>query len=120
MLKELTQMIRENEFLLSRKHIFKNSKYIVIIEPERVKQEGSSWEGNMGKLKSFIEEESGKHVKDINKLTKQTRVIMHDEIEASMRVVKQTMMQQINELEQDVNEIIENVDSMQKVKRSYF
>ena len=54
MLKELVLMILENEFLVSRKRLFNNAKYIVIIEPERVEGKKISWEGKLGQLKNYI------------------------------------------------------------------
>ena len=41
MLQELSQMIRENEFLFSRKRIFKKAKYILVIEPEKSRGSGT-------------------------------------------------------------------------------
>jgi len=59
MLKELTNMIRENEFLFSRSRAFKKAKYIVVIDPEKAEGGGNvSWEGKLNQLKTFIEESS--------------------------------------------------------------
>lgn len=63
MLRELTNMIRENEFLFNRTSSFKRAKYVIIIEPE--KAEGGSnigWEGRLNQLKGFVEESAQKHV----------------------------------------------------------
>mmetsp|Transcript_24760 Transcript_24760/g.21981 ORF Transcript_24760/g.21981 Transcript_24760/m.21981 type:complete len:209 (-) Transcript_24760:97-723(-) len=69
MLKELTNMIRENEFLFSRSRAFKKAKYIVVIEPEKAEGGGNiSWEGKLNQLKTFIEESSQKHIEHLKKL----------------------------------------------------
>ena len=69
-LQELTQMIQENEFMFSRKRHFKNAKYIMIIEPEKAEEEGSStWEGEVNMFKSFAEETSNTHINNLQKLS---------------------------------------------------
>ena len=68
-LKEITQMIRENEFLFSRKRNFKKAKYIVVIEPEQAEGSGNTtWEGKLNQLKSFIEQSSDDHICNLRKL----------------------------------------------------
>jgi hypothetical protein len=76
MLKELTNMIRENEFLFSRTRAFKKAKYIVVIEPEKAEGGGSvSWEGKLNQLKTFIEESSDKHILHLKKLQEEVETI---------------------------------------------
>ena len=70
MLRELAQMIRENEFLFSRKRKFRKSKYIIVIEPEK-KADGigsAVWEGKLNQLKNFIEQSSDEHIQNLQKL----------------------------------------------------
>ena len=76
MLKELTNMIRENEFLFSRTGAFKKAKYIVVIEPEKAEGGGNvSWEGKLNQLKTFIEESSEKHILHLKKLQDEIETI---------------------------------------------
>jgi hypothetical protein len=76
MLKELTNMIRENEFLFSRSRAFKKAKYIVVIEPETAEGGGNvSWEGKLNQLKTFIEESSEKHILHLKKLQDEVETI---------------------------------------------
>jgi len=76
MLKELTNMIRENEFLFSRSRAFKKAKYIVVIEPEKAEGGGNvNWEGKLNQLKSFIEESSEKHIQHLKKLQDEVETI---------------------------------------------
>jgi hypothetical protein len=76
MLKELTNMIRENEFLFSRSRAFKKAKYIVVIEPETAEGGGNvSWEGKLNQLKTFIEESSEKHIAHLKKLQDEVETI---------------------------------------------
>ena len=58
-LRELTQMIKENEFIFSREKYFRKIKYIVAIHQE--KAEGVkpiSWEGKLNQLKNYIDRTS--------------------------------------------------------------
>ena len=76
MLKELTNMIRENEFLFSRSRNFRKAKYIIVIEPEKAEGGGSvSWEGKLNQLKTFIEESSEKHIQHLKKLQDEVETI---------------------------------------------
>ena len=68
MLRELAQMIRENEFLFSRRRYFKRSKYIIVIEPEKRADAGVAWEGKLNQLKNFIEQSSEDHIQHLQKL----------------------------------------------------
>jgi len=72
MLQEYCRIIRENEFLISRKTLFKDSKYIIIVQPERAEGTSTSWEGKLNQLKRFLEESSKKHVFHLNRLEKKT------------------------------------------------
>jgi hypothetical protein len=48
-------MIRENDFLISHYIIHSKSKYILVIEPENVNLEESSWDGMMMEMRKAIE-----------------------------------------------------------------
>ena len=69
MLQELSQMIRENEFLFSRKRIFMKAKYILVIEPEKAEDVGlTSWDGKINQIKTFIEDSANEHMKQLKRL----------------------------------------------------
>ena len=56
MLQEFASIIRENEFLVNRHKMFKDVKYIVIVQPEQAEGGVStSWEGKLNQLKRFLE-----------------------------------------------------------------
>mmetsp|Transcript_20406 Transcript_20406/g.20128 ORF Transcript_20406/g.20128 Transcript_20406/m.20128 type:complete len:318 (+) Transcript_20406:1341-2294(+) len=86
MLKELTDMIRENEFLFSRSRAFKNSKYIIVIEPEKAEGGGNvSWEGRLNQLRIFIQESSEKHIAHLQKLQEEIENIASSALEDKMK-----------------------------------
>ena len=88
-LKEMTQMIRENEFLFSRKRSFNNAKYIVVIEPEQAEGSGnSSWEGKLNQLKNFIEQSSEDHIQNLRKLQTKIDNIASSALEDKMKPVE--------------------------------
>ena len=69
MLQELSQVIRENEFLFSRKRVFKKAKYILVIEPEKAEDVGlTSWDGKINQIKTFIEDSANEHMKQLKRL----------------------------------------------------
>ena len=48
-------MIAENDFVFNRKAEFKNSKYIIVAKLEKANTAASSsWEGQVGSLKTFF------------------------------------------------------------------
>ena len=58
MLKELTQIMRENEFLINRKKLFTKAKYIIVVSNETAEETQHSWEGRLNYLRNFIEDSS--------------------------------------------------------------
>jgi hypothetical protein len=55
-LREICNMITENEFVLNRDSVFKNSKYVIIARLEKAATSERTWEGQIGTLKSFFNE----------------------------------------------------------------
>ena len=79
-LRELTQMIKENEFIFSREKYFKKIKYIIAIHLE--KAEGVkpiSWEGKLNQLKNYIDRTSKENMICLTKFK--------EEIERSTSVI---------------------------------
>ena len=61
-------MIVENSYLVNRRKFYKNSKYIIVVKLEKAGEEGSSWEGQIAKLKSAFStmiNESKKETKNL-------------------------------------------------------
>ena len=55
MLQEFASIMRENEFMFDRMRVFKDTRYIIVIQPETA--EGgtiSSWEGKLNQLKRLL------------------------------------------------------------------
>jgi membrane-associated HD superfamily phosphohydrolase len=55
MLKELANIMVENEQLLDRKKVFGDAKYIIIIQSERAEESNVSWEGRLQHLKKYMD-----------------------------------------------------------------
>lgn len=55
MLQEFAAIMRENEFMFDRMGVFKDTRYVIVIQPE-VAEGGttSSWEGKLNQLKRFL------------------------------------------------------------------
>ena len=86
MLKEFACIMRENEFMFNRKRMFKNVKYIVVVQPERA--EGgitTSWEGKLNQLKKFLEESSAKHIDHLNKMEKKLEKMIEVGLEEKLK-----------------------------------
>ena len=56
MLKEITQMMQENEFLFNRSRTWGNAKYIVVVQNERADNASASWEGKIAAIRNAINE----------------------------------------------------------------
>ena len=100
MLQEFVSIIRENEFLVSRKRLFKNTKYIIIIQPE--KAEGgvnTTWEGKLNQLKRYLEESSRKHIIHLNQMEKNLDKIIEDGLEEKLKPLEDKINQKISSLE---------------------
>jgi hypothetical protein len=69
MLKELAQMMRENEFLVDRRSVFKNCKYIIVVALEKGTEAGNNaWDGQMGFLKKYIKFSMNKQSYNMRKM----------------------------------------------------
>jgi len=54
-LKEFAGIMIENELLLNRKKVFKDSKYIIVIQEEKADESTASWEGRLQYLKKTMD-----------------------------------------------------------------
>ena len=86
MLKEFTNIMRENEFLIPKRLLYKNTKLIVIVQPE--KAEGgttSNWEGKLNQLKRFLEDSSSKHIAHLKKMEKRLERMIEYGLEEKLK-----------------------------------
>jgi hypothetical protein len=107
MLQEFSQIMRENEFMLNRKRIFKDTKYIVIIQPETA--EGgmtSSWEGKLNQLKRFLEDSSEKHIEHLNKMEKRLEKMIEFGLEERLKPTEDKINQKIQFLELRLQKVL--------------
>ena len=56
--KEKISMIKDFIWMLDMEEEFKNSKYILIVEQQMTTSNGNTWEGKVGQLKSFMQQQS--------------------------------------------------------------
>jgi hypothetical protein len=100
MLQEFSSIMRENEFLFSRKRVFNNIKYIIVIQPE--KAEGgvtSTWEGKLNQLKRFLEDSSEKHIVHLKKMEKKLEKMIEQGLEEKLKPTEDKINQKIVTLE---------------------
>lgn len=57
--KELCTLMVENEIFVRRGFLFKNQKYIIVIQEERAEEGEESWEGKMKSIRKFMESTVG-------------------------------------------------------------
>lgn len=99
MLQEFSRIIRENEFLISRQNIFKNAKYIVIVQPEKADGVSTSWEGKLNQLKRFLEESSRKHIVHLNRMEKKLERMIESGLEDKLKPLEEKINLKISALE---------------------
>lgn len=76
MLKELANIMVENEMLINRKRVFGDAKYIIVIQEEKAEESSVSWEGRLQVLKKFMD----KNVSVQNKLLNALEVGISEKI----------------------------------------
>jgi hypothetical protein len=76
MLKELASIMVENEMLINRAAIFKDAKYIIVIQEEKAEESAISWEGRLQTLKKYMD----KSVYEQNKLLKSLQECIGEKI----------------------------------------
>lgn len=113
MLKELTNMIRENEFLFSRSRAFKKAKYIVVIEPEKAEGGGNvSWEGKLNQLKTFIEESSEKHINHLKKLQDDVETIASMALDDKMKPAEDRINHKLSTCDAKMDTIRKGIEKL--------
>ncbi|CDW73669.1 wd-40 repeat protein [Stylonychia lemnae] len=71
-LQEISMIIADNQHILSNSERLTNGKYIVVASLESAtNQAGSTWDGQVGALKSFVTQEKQKQKKVIQKIIKE-------------------------------------------------
>jgi hypothetical protein len=76
MLKELANIMVENEMLINRKRLFGDAKYIIVIQEEQAEESSVTWEGKLNTLKKYME----KNVDDQNRLLKSLQESIKEKI----------------------------------------
>lgn len=100
MLQEFSSIMRENEFMISRKRLFRGIRYMVIVQPE--KAEGgitTSWEGKLNQLKRFLESASEKHIIHLKKMEKKLEKMIEEGLEERLKPTEDKINQKIATLE---------------------
>lgn len=100
MLQEFASIMRENEFLINRKSLFRGIKYMVIVQPE--KAEGgvtTSWEGKLNQLKRFLEDSSDKHIVHLKRMEKKLEKMIEFGLEEKLKPLEDKINQKITSLE---------------------
>ena len=55
MLKEITSIMQENEFLFDRERVFKHARYVIVVQREQAENATPSWEGKISAIKNLVE-----------------------------------------------------------------
>uniref|UniRef100_A0A7S3JKB8 Ion transport domain-containing protein n=1 Tax=Euplotes harpa TaxID=151035 RepID=A0A7S3JKB8_9SPIT len=120
MLQELTQMIRENEFLFSRSRAFKRAKYIIVIEAEKAEGGSSvSWEGKLNQLKTFIEQSSEEHIAHLKKLQENIDTIAVIALDDKLRPIEDKINHKLSTCDQRLEKIRKSTDMFVEYVEDY-
>lgn len=99
-LQEFANIMRENEFLISRKQLFKNIKYIIVVEPNKSDEEVSDWQGRLQELKKKLNSSINKNSAEFEEFTGKVRNMMTYQIKENFKP-----------FEDKLNMNIENIDT---------
>jgi len=81
MLKEFAGIMVENELLFNRSKVFKDAKYIIVIQEEKADESSASWEGRLQYLKKFMDKAVVQQKKLLDKLEKSISVTIKEKAE---------------------------------------
>lgn len=110
LLQELTQMMRENEFLFHRNLFFRGAKYIVIIKPETAESGSNvSWEGKINQLKTFLEESSNQHIKDLKDLDNVLDKAFTATVDDKLRRLEERVGNKLSSLDTKFDEVLKKL-----------
>jgi hypothetical protein len=124
MLRELAQMMQENEFLVRRHKRFQNTQYIIVIQNEKASVEGGfSWEGRLNYLKKFMEENFAAVSKDMKKVQRKIKTssdenfIEHKRgMDSKLRDLERGLVTKLQETEQKIEQRQLDLSNEIKVK----
>jgi hypothetical protein len=100
MLKEFTNIMRENAFMIPKSLLYKDTKYIIIVQPE--KAEGgttASWEGKLNQLKRSLENSSTRHILHLKKMEKKLERMIEHGLEEKLKPIEDKINGKIAMLE---------------------
>lgn len=100
MLQELTAIMCENEMLVNRKIAFGDSRYIIVIQPEKADESNESWEGKLQYLKKYMYS----LVDSQNKLLKSIEKTILNEFKEKIEVRCKDMETSTNKYINSINE----------------
>jgi hypothetical protein len=110
-LRDFALIMRENEFLIDRKRLFGNIKYIVVAEPNYEDDEGdNSWEGKLKELKKAISSASTKNKSHLDKFEKRLHKNIEIDMSKKMKPYDDKIEQNINYFDAKLLKTFENTD----------
>lgn len=81
MLKEFAGIMVENELLLDRGKVFKDAKYIIVVQEEKADESTASWEGRLQYLKKFMDKAVDEQKKLLDGLEKSISTTIKEKTE---------------------------------------
>lgn len=85
MLKELASIMIENDAIISREKVFKDSKYIIVVSELKADQREISWEGRLKRLRDFMYESVETQSKLLTRLQNNCFNILKDKADRKAR-----------------------------------
>jgi hypothetical protein len=109
-LQEFANIMRENEFLISRKYLFKNIKYIIVVEPTRSDEQESDWQGRLLELKKRLNSSIEKNSTEFEEFKGRVKKMVSSQIKENFKPFEDKMNTNIENIDMKLSKQIENIE----------
>ena len=109
LLKEQAIMMKDNEILLNRKKVFKDVKYLILIEKVLVTDKSGSWGGKLDYVNRIIKRTRNTHFRLIDKIMERTGEFLNTSLDYRIGTMEQTTDKSLNYIVDKIDRLDQNV-----------
>lgn len=112
LLKELSIMMKDNEILLNRNKVFKEVKYLIVIEKVMLNSNDEGWGGRLDYVNKIIRKTRTRHIKLMDKINERVETYFDSALDNRIGTMEQTT-------DKNLNYIVDKIDRLDVNMRIY-
>ena len=112
LLKEMAIMMSENEILVNRKKVFKDMKYLIVIQKVLSKKKNSGWGGRLNYVNNIIKKTRNTHIMKMDKITRNL------ESQFDLYTFKRATEMEVK-YDKSINYVSDKIDKLDIISKQY-